>query len=164
MGCIKDLHPASWPAQTCNDSANVMISSFSCTTIALPLIHWIHQHHHHWLVSVQDICLIVSNDMLLNANASKEDDIFSAVRKFLFTWEIALRHSGVPSPSWVDINNLFQPSASSPDGPSTCFACSFFNTLCTDWGEFDWVLFFWFVNNTSPSALCLGGWFCFNCC
>lgn len=79
---------------------------------------------------------------------------------FLIISAKVLHKSIVLSPNWVDVNRLFQPSTSSPDGPAH-FECSFSQSIegnlirCTSSGLFG--------NNTSGSTLRLDGCFGFNC-
>ena len=100
--CIKDWHPASRLAQTCRDPTDATISS--CVTINLPEI--CATLHQHLLVSAQDFCSIILNDML---EILKDIDRFSVAHSFLITSAKVMHRSVVLSPNWVDVNSLFQP-------------------------------------------------------
>ena len=100
-------------------------------------------------------------------NASRDDDRFSAVHNFLVTSAKVLHNSFALFPHLFDVNNLFQPSVSTHDhlAPPNVLSLAF-QTLyalieanlpgCTS--------FVLSRNNTSRSALRLGGCFYFNCC
>ena len=84
---------------------------------------------------------------------------------FLITTVKVLCKSAALCLNWVDVNSFFQPLASSPDGPAPHLVLSVaFLTLS---GSIDANLI-WCTssglsgNNTSGSALCLGGFFVLN--
>ena len=100
-------------------------------------------------------------------NASKDNDKFSAVHTFVITSAEVLHKSVVLSPNWVDANSLFQPSASSSDGPASPLVLNVaFLTLSAsiEANLNGFTSSGLSVNNTSESALRLGGCYCFSCC
>ena len=96
-------------------------------------------------------------------NASKDNDKFSAVHNFVITSAEVLHKSVVLSPNWVDANSLFQPSASSPDGPASPHVLNVaFLTLSAsiEANLNGFTSSGLSVDNTSESALRLGGCYC----
>ena len=118
MAYIKDLHTTSRPAENCKDPTYVTTTPLTCVEITLPVIRR----------NTLPTTIGLSPEFLSSyvkrhaRNASKDHDRFSALHNI-----VAL------SPNWVDVNNFFQPPASSPNDPAhpLCFFITYFNKKLT---------------------------------
>ena len=156
IACINDSHPASCPVQTCSDPPDCITSSLMCETITFPAMR----------------CSTSLTPMGLSAGfqsiqkkASKDFDWFSTIHNFLITSAKVLHKSSVLSTKWFDVKILFQPSASSPDGPAPPLLLR--AAFLTFYASIESNLIGWISsglsgNMISGSASRLWGWFCFS--
>ena len=93
--CINDSHPASCPAQTCNDPNDCITSSLRCETITFQAMRR----------STSSTPVGLSQGFLsrginrFTRKASKDVELFSTVHNFLVTSMKILRKSSILSPN-----------------------------------------------------------------
>ena len=114
IACTSDSHPASCPAQTCNEPTADIVSSQMCdTTILLAIRRKILP------IQIGRGLRSLSNGINLHASsASNDDDRSSVVENFFVTLANVLHKSLELFPNWFDVKILFQPSASRPEVPA----------------------------------------------
>ena len=153
--CTSDLHPASCPAQTCNEPTADIVSSQMCDKTTLLAIRC-----KTLPIPTGRSPGFLSRGINLHAsNNSNNDNRSSVVQSFSMTLANVLHKSFQLLPNWFDVKILFQPSASRPEGPAAPLVLSIaFFTLSAsiEWNLIGWISSSISGSNTSgcASAVC----------